>query len=148
VIGSAYDESSLQEGMEREPMYSFSSEALTSTEPDAATDPILLKAGYIQYGPYASIPKGTYKVVISGANMDKVQQDNIYMNVEGTVFAGKDEAVIKADEISYTFTAENDIDWVEFCINNSGENAVTVTISRIDLYGTDVELIKLASYWW
>lgn len=134
----------------RLPYQLFNSRQLASTEPDAGNDPILLHAGYAQYGPFTAIKKGEYTVVVSGANFDVLSNDDIYVNVNGEEvenFPKRGTADITTNTISYSLSLLHDTNPVELCIANNSEGEI-VEIDSLTIYDNNAEIPAALQYWW
>lgn len=130
------------------PYRSFDAQQLHSTDPDAGTDPILLHAGYSQRGPHAAIEKGEYTVVVSGANLDKISDGDIYIEVgSADTLPARELADITSDTIAYSCTSLSDVSDVQFCIANNFEGEI-VEIDSLTIYYNNAEIPAALQYWW
>ena len=128
---------------------SFSSTSLAATDPDAGNAPIKLHSGYVQFGPYTTMEKGNYAVVVHGRNFDKLTNDNIAVNVQDSdVEVIREEADIESDKITYTVSCSALATSVEFCIYNGSVDEEIIEISGVDIYSNSHETPTVLECWW
>ncbi len=147
---SSYDDfiAYVQDGIV--PYRSFSSTSLATTDPDAGNEPMKLHGGYVQFGPYTTMEKGNYTIVVHGQNFDKLTDDNIYINVENSdVKVIREEADIESDKITYTISFSSLATSVEFgIIYNGSVDEEIIEISGLDIYPNDYETPAALECWW
>jgi hypothetical protein len=85
----------------------------------------------ISYGPYIALGMGSYNVVITGNNLEKINYDISYNQGKNTV---KTQEISKSDkEIVLKFTLDNDLEDFEFRIFNKGQQDIilnSISISK------------------
>ncbi len=128
---------------------SFSTASLATTDPDAGIDPIRLHSGYVQFGPYTTMEKGYYTVVVHGQNFDEITNDNIYINAENSdAQIIREEADIESDKITYAISFSELAISVEFGICNVSTDGEIIEISGLDIYSNDLEVPAALGCWW
>lgn len=135
-----------------EPAMEFGSDALNTVDGELAGErvsgeyPLILKPGYIQYGPYCRMEKGDYHILIKGAGLDSLWNDCIYVNIneyDGDLTVS--DARINERSICYDLTLSEGASNVEFCITDYSENEVK--IKSIQVYNR-IFIPETVKKWW
>ncbi len=135
------------ENLDRQKIYqTIETESMLTTDPDAGTSPIVLHPGFMQYGPFSGLHQGDYLVRVSGANFDKLAEDDIIFRCP--VSDQREIKHITPNEIEYTVSIEEAYtDGVEYAIKNSTDSEL-IEISMIEVYTIDTEPLPDLGFWW
>ena len=79
----------------------------------------------MSYGPYISLSRGQYHVIVEGSNMD--QCDIKITTDAGNAEVSSYDRIKKPNSIEYDFDLKNDAAHCEFLVENMGENDAIVT---------------------
>ncbi len=126
---------------------SFDADKLATTDPNSGINPIILHSGYVQYGPYTVMEKGTYIIKISGGDLDNVNKDGIYYTKSSTVGV-PDNIQIDKECILYDAVFEENTTNVEFVINYINEKELTIQIDKIEICKSVPQHSETIGKWW
>ncbi len=89
-------------------------------------DPLGLRAGQMQFGPYCALGAGTYRVTVHGGNLDGNAKVRVHSGMGSTVYSIAPEAV-SDDAIVYQVTLAEGCTDAELCVAAAGEETILIT---------------------
>lgn len=110
----------------------FNSKQLSSTDPESGTEPIKLRPGYLQYGPYNTLSRGDYLVRVEGENLGNLSSDSIYI-----LYAAFDDEVkakeLRIDDsiIEYNISTQKDLSSLELGVKNTTQEIIYINGLKI-----------------
>lgn len=108
----------------------YNSDVLAASEGCRRSDEgITVPSGAIQYGPYASISSGTYKITISGNNLQNSDFD--VWDTEIGAIDTENESV-SAQTVSFMIRLAQDCEKIEFRNFNSGSDDITINSVEVE----------------
>lgn len=95
---------------------------------------ITIRPGHIQYGPYAPIEKGKYKVVVFGRGFESLNESSIYINPNSWYEVLPTNILIDKNIIEYVVDFADDLYKLELGIRNNSDYEVVV--EKVEVYRT------------
>lgn len=89
-------------------------------------DPLGLRAGQMQFGPYCALGAGTYRVTVHGGNLDGNVKVRVHSGMGSTVYSIAPEAV-SDDAVVYQVTLAEGCTDAELCVAAAGEETILIT---------------------
>ena len=89
-------------------------------------DPLGLRAGQMQFGPYCALGAGTYRVTVHGGNLDGNAKVRVHSGMGSTVYSIAPEAV-SDDAVVYQVTLAEGCTDAELCVAAAGEETILIT---------------------
>ena len=89
-------------------------------------DPLGLRAGQMQFGPYCALGAGTYRVTVHGENLDGNAKVRVHSGMGSTVYSIAPEAV-SDDAVVYQVTLAEGCTDAELCVAAAGEETILIT---------------------
>lgn len=140
----SYEE--LQSTIENTPYLVIQPIRLRTSDSDSITNPLLVRTGVLQYGPYIPLDKGDYHVEYFGNYFDKLDKNTIDVYIEGMKLI-PEEIHIEEKGISYSFRLPEDLQNIEFRFTNNTDK--TIEIDHIDVYQIkDFDGPDVLKQWW
>lgn len=126
----------------------FEGNCLAVTDPASGNNPITIRSGYVQYGPYMNIREGRYLVNVNGDGFDFLNDANIYLNLSKypELKIQKENTIIEKNKISYYINIPQDLSMVEFCVSNSSNSNNVIEVHSLEIHKI-VQGVEAFQYW-
>ena len=108
------------------PLKKYSPSDLNVDDSIEVGEAIVINPGHIQFGPYDSLEKGRYKIVINGENLNILDESCIYINSNSYFTVVPEDVIMESDHIEYFLLLPDDVYSLELGIRNMKDKSVTV----------------------
>lgn len=95
---------------------------------------ITVEPGHVQYGPYDSLGRGKYRVVVYGKNLSSLDEQCIYINPNAYFEVVPDRVRIGEKQIEYFLSFPDDVYTLELGIRNMKDE--TIVVESIEVFTT------------
>ena len=108
--------------------------------PNRADEPIALRNGLVQFGPYCTLGKGVYRITVEGSSFAEHTKVRVQSGV-----GGKDHDIVleqaSEDKVVYQLPLEGAFENLEFCMTGIDSETVKIFSLTIELLDADSEEI-------
>lgn len=128
------------------PFMEISARQLSGGVSDASRRTLTLAPGEIQFGPYITVPPGTYLVAVTGQGFSSLTAESLRVNVRTKALSSVTDVEISDEQITYRVTFPGESEQVEFCVVNTGPSPLSV--ESVSLYDPLYSPPAAMSLWW
>lgn len=108
--------------------------------PNRADEPIALRNGLVQFGPYCTLGKGVYRITVEGSGFAEHTKVRVQSGV-----GGKDHDIVleqaSEDKVVYQLSLEGAFENLEFCMTGIDSETVKISSLTIELLDAGSEEI-------